>query len=108
MKITDVRVYPVNVARQYQTVGGHTSAEQVAAASAATAQATLSHYYAIEVETDDGRIGLGEISDINPRTKLPDGQPMRAGATRDLLLSLLRGHDPYDTARLHALFKSKQ
>ena len=57
------------------------------------------------METDDGKVGLGEISDINPKATLPDGRPMRAGALRDLLLPVVKGHDVYDTARLDELFR---
>ena len=102
MRIVDVRVHPLRVARQYRTlVGPHASPDAVAAASAG---ATVSSYYAVELVSDDGSIGLGECSDVNPRTTLPDGQPLRADPARDLLLSLLRGHDPHDTARLDAIF----
>ncbi|MBI3970617.1 MAG: mandelate racemase/muconate lactonizing enzyme family protein [Chloroflexi bacterium] len=102
MRIVDVRLHPIRVARQYRTVAGHGAK---AGPATAAEPATISHFYAVELETDDGRVGFGECSDINPRTTLPDGRPLRAGAARDLLLPLLRGHDPHDTARLEAIFK---
>jgi L-alanine-DL-glutamate epimerase-like enolase superfamily enzyme len=104
MKIVEVRVHPLRVARYYRTLVGPTASPYaVAAASTPAEPGTISHYYAIEVETDDGRIGLGECSDVNPRATLPDGRPMRAAPTRDLLNGLLLGHDPHDTARLDAI-----
>jgi L-alanine-DL-glutamate epimerase-like enolase superfamily enzyme len=105
MKIVDVRVHPLRVARQYRTLVGPTATPHaVAAASTPAEPATISHYYAIELEADDGRVGLGECSDLDPRATLPDGSPMRAPATQALLRTLLRGHDPHDTARLDASF----
>jgi muconate cycloisomerase len=92
MKIVDVRVHPVSVARSYAT------------AVSSPGERTISHYHIYEVETDDGRVGLGEASDINPRTRLPDGSPLRASLVRERLLPILRGVDPHDATRtLHTL-----
>src|SRR5688572_22435889 len=99
MKITDIRIHAVSAERRF-TSHKHLSLDQ-----AHRDPVVFSHYYIFEVETDDGRVGLGEISDINPRTTLPHGQPMRASALRDLLLPMLKGHDVYDTARLDELFR---
>ena len=99
MKIADIRIHPVSAERRF-TSHKHLSVEQTNADPV-----VFSHYYIFEVETDDGRVGLGESSDINPNAKLPDGRPMRAAILRDLLRPLLKGHDVYDTARLDALLQ---
>lgn len=87
MKIVDVRVHPVRVARSYAT------------AVSSPGERTISHYYLFEVEADDGRVGLGEASDLNPRTRLPDGAPLRAPLVRERLAPLLRDVDPHDATR---------
>lgn len=99
MNIADIRIHAVSAERRY------TSQKHLSLQHAAADPVVVSHYYIFEVETDDGRVGLGEISVITPDAKLPDGHPMRAAALRDLLLPLLRGHDVYDTARLDELFR---
>jgi muconate cycloisomerase len=100
VKIVDVRVHPVAVARQYRTLTGpNASPEEVAAARAA---ASVSYYYVVELEADNGLVGLGEVSDINPRTTLDDGRPMRAALFADRLRSSVIGRDPYDLERLEA------
>ncbi|MDQ3701523.1 MAG: hypothetical protein M3442_11480, partial [Chloroflexota bacterium] len=99
MKVADVRIHAVSAERRY------TSQKHLSLQHAASDPVVVSHYYIFEVETDDGRVGLGEISDINPNATLPDGRSMRAPALRDLLLPLLRGHDVFDTARLDELFR---
>ncbi|MGH2353469.1 MAG: mandelate racemase/muconate lactonizing enzyme family protein [Chloroflexota bacterium] len=107
MKIVDVRIHPLSVARRYATEISRDRPGETRTLGRDTggARTVVSHYYAVEVETDGGLVGLGEVSDLAPRAKLPVGQPLRAGAYRDVLLPLLRGHDPYDTARLETVLQ---
>jgi L-alanine-DL-glutamate epimerase-like enolase superfamily enzyme len=89
MKIADVRVHPVTVARRYATAAGGGSGAGV----------QTSHYYVLEVETDSGLTGLGEVSDIAPRTQL-GGRPLTAPLYADRLRACLVGRDPFDLERL--------
>ena len=63
MKIQDVRLHPVAVPRQYGTL---TSGGQEGRGILDAPTVTLSFFYILEVETDTGIVGLGEISDIDP------------------------------------------
>ena len=89
MKIVDVRVHPVTVARRYATTAGD--------ATHATVQ--RSHYYYVELETDAGLTGIGEVSDIAPRAQL-EGQPITAERYAARLRACLIGRDPFDLERL--------
>ena len=91
MKIVDVRVHPVAVSRQYATLtsGGHEGRENPDAQPV-----ELSYFYIIELETDDGVVGSGEISDIDPGARFPDGSPLDLGNVLRKLRSLLVGRDP--------------
>jgi L-alanine-DL-glutamate epimerase-like enolase superfamily enzyme len=88
VKIVDLRVHPVTVARRYSTAAG-----------GGTGAVDRSHYYFLELETDSGLVGLGEVSDINPRTQL-DGQPITADRFAAQLRTYLIGRDPFDLERL--------
>ncbi|HEV2121202.1 MAG TPA: mandelate racemase/muconate lactonizing enzyme family protein, partial [Chloroflexota bacterium] len=88
MKIVDVRVHPVTVARRYATAAGR-----------GTPGVQVSHYYFLEIETDTGLTGVGEVSDISPRAAL-DGQPLRAARYAERLRTYLAGRDPFDLERL--------
>jgi muconate cycloisomerase len=108
VKIVDVRVHPIRVARRYVTEIGRgrlADARTRGPAPGGGGQAVVSHYYAVELEADNGLVGLGEVSDISPRSMLPDRRPLRAPAYQALLRPLLRGHDVYDTARLAAVLE---
>ena len=96
MKIVDVRLHPVAVARQYGTL---TSGGQEGRGILDAPPVTLSYFYILEVETDAGIVGLGEISDIDPGSRMVDGSPMEIENVTGKLRSLLVGRDPSDRER---------
>ena len=97
MKIVDVRVHPVAVSRQYGTL---TSGGQEGRQNPDAQPVELSYFHILEVETDAGIVGLGEISDFAPGSRLTDGSPMEAENVAAKLRSLLVGRDPTDQERL--------
>ena len=97
MKIVDVRVHPVAVSRQYGTL---TSGGQEGRENPNAQPVQLSYFYIIEVETDAGIVGLGEISDIDPGARLVDGSPMDLENVTGKLRSQLVGRNPADMERL--------
>ena len=97
MKIEDVRVHPVAVSRQYGTL---TSGGQEGRENPDAQPVQLSYFYILEVETDAGIVGLGEISDIDPGARLVDGSPMDLENVTGKLRSQLVGRNPADLERL--------
>ena len=97
MKIEDVRLHPGAVARQYATL---TSGGQQGRQNPDAQPVDLSYFYILEVETDTGIVGLGEISDIDPGARLVDGSPMDLENVTGKLRSQLVGRDPSDMERL--------
>jgi muconate cycloisomerase len=93
MKIKDLSLDHVAVHRQYRTVVAEPGQEIVRAG----AEPTLSHFYILRVQTDEGITGLGEVSDIDERI------PSRAELERQLKAALV-GVDPF---RLEALMTGK-
>ena len=73
MKIVDLRLHPVAVARQYATL---TSGGQEGRQNPDAVPVNLSYFYILELETDSGIVGIGEISDIDPKMRLGDGSSM--------------------------------
>jgi L-alanine-DL-glutamate epimerase-like enolase superfamily enzyme len=88
MKIVDIRVHPVTVARRYATAAGR-----------ATSGVHASHYYFVELVTDTGLAGIGEVSDILGHAEL-NGQPLRAARYAARLRGCLAGRDPFEVERL--------
>ena len=97
MKIVDLRLHPVAVARQYATL---TSGGQEGRQNPDAVPVELSYFYILEVETDAGIVGIGEISDFDPGSRMVDGSPMELENVADKLRSLLVGRDPSDMERL--------
>lgn len=97
MKIVNVKVHPVAVSRQYGTL---TSGGQEGRGILDAPTVTLSYFYILEVETDAGIVGLGEISDIEPGARLVDGSPMNLDNVTQKLNSMLVGRNPTDLERL--------
>ncbi len=82
MKIVELRVREVSIPRIYQT---H-------AADPNRIQPTMDHgrsrYQILELLSEDGQVGLGEISDVDARM-----QPLAADEMRDLLAGVVVGSD---------------
>lgn len=97
MKIVDLKVHPVAVSRAYATL---TSGGQEGRENPDAAPVELSYFFILEVETDAGIVGIGEISDFAPGSRMVDGSPMEVGNVTDKLRSLLIGRDPSDRERL--------
>ena len=82
MTITDVRVREVSIPRVYDTYCADPKLLQAAV------DHSRSRYQIIELFTDDGRVGLGEVSDIANRMN-----PLSAADLRTLLADTLHGGD---------------
>ncbi|MBT4136727.1 MAG: hypothetical protein HOE48_02375 [Candidatus Latescibacteria bacterium] len=82
MKITDLNVREVSVPRIYET---HVADPQNLQPDT---DHTRSIYQIIELLTDEGPVGLGEISDISKRMQSPNPSEMR-----DLLAEAMKGTD---------------
>jgi L-alanine-DL-glutamate epimerase-like enolase superfamily enzyme len=93
MKIKSLKLHSVAVQRQYGTViameGGKAKR---------TVQKSL--FYFLEVATDNGLAGWGEISDIEP-----DDLPEDPGEYAELLSAFLVGRSPFDVQRMHREFE---
>lgn len=90
MRITDVQATAVRATRQYPTLIG--------AARRDPQTHTLhdrSDFILLEVHSDAGLVGLGEVSDIPEGMRLPDGQPVTAGGVAAWLRERLAGMDPW-------------
>lgn len=97
MKIVDLKVHPVAVSRAYATL---TSGGQEGRKDTDAAPVELSYFFILEVETDAGLVGIGEISDFAPGSRMADGSPMEPDNVAEKLRSLLIGRDPSDMERL--------
>ena len=82
MKIVDIRVREVSVPRIYDTYSADVQKLQSAD------ERGRSRYQIVELFTEDGIVGLGEVSDIYDRM-----QPLSAADLRDLLQRELAGGD---------------
>ena len=82
MKIADIRVREVSVPRLYDTYSADVQKLQSAD------ERGRSRYQIVELFTEDGTVGLGEVSDIYDRM-----QPLSAADLRDLLQRELAGGD---------------
>lgn len=92
MKITAIKLHPVAVDRQYATVIAQ------AGGNAKRAVAT-SFFYFVEVRADNGLVGWGEISDIEP-----DDLPKDAEDYAELLAAFMGGRDPFAVQQMHRDF----
>jgi L-alanine-DL-glutamate epimerase-like enolase superfamily enzyme len=92
MKIASLRIHPAVVERRYGTVIARAGGE-------AKRTVTKSYFYFLEVKSDDGLVGWGEISDVEP-AELP-GDPGEYGET---LLAFLKGRDPFGVQQMHRDF----
>lgn len=93
MKITSLRLHPVAVSREYGTVIAEAGGE-------AATRKTRSYFYFLEVTTDNGLTGWGELSDV-PREELPDDLDEFAALLADFCI----GRSPYDVQRMHREFR---
>lgn len=82
MKITEVRVREVSIPRIYRTHAADPKRQQAAEDHG------RSRYQILELFSDDGRVGLGEVSDVDARMR-----PPAADALRDLLAGTVVGSD---------------
>jgi len=89
MKIASLKIHPVSVDRQYATV----IAQEGGKAKRAV---TRSHFYFLEVGTDTGLTGWGEISDVEPEELVED-----PGEYAELLVAFMRDRSPFDVQRMH-------
>ncbi len=93
MKIKTLKLHPVAVERQYGTViameGG-----------AAKRTVQKSFFFFVELATDSGLTGWGEISDIEPKDL-----PKNAAEYGELLSAFMVGRSPYDLQRMHRDFQ---
>ncbi len=89
MKIKAFKLHPVVNERQFGTVIAQEGGQ-------AKRTVTKSFFYFVEVTTDDGLTGWGEISDIEP-----DELPEDAGEYAELLSKLMIGRSPFDVQQMH-------
>jgi muconate cycloisomerase len=85
------------VSRQYGTL---TSGGQEGRQNPDAVPVDLSYFYILEVETDAGIVGIGEISDIDPKMRLSDGSPMELEGLTAKLRAALLGKDPTNLERI--------
>ena len=71
MRIVDLRVREVSIPRIYDTYEGNLRSNPY------HADASRSRYQIIEVRTDDGHVGLGEVSDIAQRMRPPSPEKLK-------------------------------
>ncbi len=93
MKIQSLKMHPVAVARQYGTVIAKEGGK-------ANRTVEKSFFYFLEVTTDDGLTGWGEISDVPPEDK-----PKDAAEYRELLQAFTRGRSPFEVQQMHHDFR---
>lgn len=89
MKITGIQLQPLSVLRSYHTI----VAAPKRSIPAADAPPTRSYFALLRVHTDNGLIGLGEISDIEPAD-------LDVTTLRPKLEDALLGVDPFDLEQL--------
>jgi muconate cycloisomerase len=88
MRIQKLKLYPVSVPRQYGTVIAQ-------AGGKAKRTVAESHFFFLEVTTDTGVVGWGEISDIEA-SELPNPDEYA-----ELLSMFLVGRSPFEVQRMH-------
>jgi muconate cycloisomerase len=88
MQIQKLELYPVSVPRQYGTVIAQAGGQ-------AKRTVAESHFFFLEVTTDTGVVGWGEISDIEP-PELPNPDEYA-----ELLAMFLVGRSPFELQRMH-------
>ncbi len=93
MKITSLRLYPAVAERQYGTV----IAQEGGRAKRTVAE---SHFLFVEVKTDEGLTGWGEISDIEI-----EELPSDLGEYGELLAAFMNGRSPFEVQRMHHDFR---
>ena len=71
MRIVGLRVREVSIPRIYDTYEGNLQSDP------SQADASRSRYQIIEVRTDDGHVGLGEVSDIAQRMRPPSPEELK-------------------------------
>lgn len=93
MKIKSLKLHPVAVERQYGTV---------IATEGGKARRTVkkSFFYFLELATDNGLTGWGELSDVEP-----GDLPKNAGEYGELLAAFMVGRSPFDVQRMHREFR---
>jgi muconate cycloisomerase len=89
MKIRSLALHPVAVARQYGTVIAQEGGK-------AKRTVSKSAFYFLELTTDTGLTGWGEVSDIEP-----DDTPKDIKEYQATLAAFVVGRDPFDAQRLH-------
>ena len=94
MKITGLQIHPVSVKRRHKTVVGGGRGMTIPGADAA---ATESHFAILELETDEGIIGIGEWSDMQ---KDVDLAALKAG-----LEARLVGENPFNIEAILSDFR---
>src|SRR5687768_6302021 len=90
MRITGVQVRAVTATRVYPTA---TSSARVEAGRVIGHD--RSDCLLVELATDEGLIGLGEVRDFGPDMALPDGHPLGGATLRAYLERLLVGSNPF-------------
>jgi L-alanine-DL-glutamate epimerase-like enolase superfamily enzyme len=99
MKITGVNLFPFQAERVYKTktaaLGGLANYEE---------GVENSDFAIVEIETDAGVTGYGEISDIPPTMKMPSAKNISLPELKDYLSRLLIGRDPFDLDELMRTF----
>ncbi len=93
MTITDFDLYPVKTPRRYGTV---------CAADGGGADVTVecSYHYVLELHTDAGLSGLGEVSDVEIVPNYTPDQVPPLEDLREALSQWVIGRDPFDRERL--------
>src|SRR5579859_8027946 len=90
MQIIKVTARAVRATRQYPTLIG------AARLDPTTHKLTeLSDFILLDVETDTGLVGLGEVSDIPEEMRLPDGRDVTPDTVASFLRERLIGVDPF-------------
>ena len=102
MKITKVKVYPFRAEREYSKVhaalGGVLNYE---------GGVRYSDFAIIELLTDEGIKGFGEVSDIPETLKMPSGRNFSITELEEYLSHLLVGKDPFNTDEILSAFPNE-
>lgn len=102
MKITKVKVYPFRAEREYSTVhaalGGVVNRE---------GGVRYSDFAVIELLTNEGIKGFGEVSDIPETLKMPSGRNFSITELQEYLSHLLVGKDPFNTDEILSAFPNE-
>lgn len=93
MRVTSLEIHPAAADRQYATVIAQEGGQ-------AKRAVTRSYFYFLEVATDNGLTGWGEISDVEP-DELVDDPPAYA----EMLAAFMSGRNPFQVQRMHHDFE---